>query len=140
MHCVDKSGLYAEPSTSFSRHSCGRSVVLGPLHTGSGRLGGPRTPQQPCFRPFRDGRSTPTSRHRLQYCQAEGSDRNDRETATQSQLEDRLKQTMAGLDALLGTANKERQEKEKEEAQKLTREEEVSRLKHQQALKQVVFD
>lgn len=119
MRGLDSFNLWSEPSTSFARHCCSRSQLVQP--TGLRPTTGSK--QQTWCRAFRDSRSGKSPRRRPGCARAEASDGKDsRDTATQTSKDDRIKQTLAGLDALLGVEEDEGRKKDLE-AQKASVEE-----------------
>lgn len=126
MRCSDSCNVWTEPSTSSARVSSSR--VGGCAAPGSARahLAGLRASQQHARQVFRDTRSGPVARRKQLACRAEGGEDNDSvDTALKTSTDSRIKQTLAGLDALLGVEEEEQRKVEQEEKDKKSREEKV---------------
>ena len=116
MRCLESHTVWAEPSTSFAKQTsskCHRSSIISSQASPStSRPCTCRAQQQHFNRAFTSSRPSKPSRLRTVSCRA-GEETDQKETLTQLSQDDRIKQTLAGLDAILGIEEEEKKEREK---------------------------
>lgn len=121
MRNLESFNVWTEPSTSLPRQLCGKTSGIATMHAARPRcacLGA----QQQSTRSIRVPRKAPKAGIRLPPCRAEeGGGSEGRQTDVQV-APDRIKDTLAGLDALLGIEEQERLKREKEQKEKEERE------------------
>lgn len=122
---------WSEPSTSMPRPLAGKCAGLTPAHAvgrSRPRCFCPAAPQPGSSRPVQPGGRRARGPVRLRAEGEDGGSKGDVKVAP-----DRIKETLAGLDALLGIEEQEREKREKEEKERAERErqrEQEAKVRH----------
>ena len=117
MRCLESHTVWAEPSTSFTKQTSSKcyrssSIIVSQASPSTSRPCTCRAQQQHFNKAFSSSRPSKPSRSRTVSCRA-GEETDQKETLTQLSQDDRIKQTLAGLDAILGIEEDEKKEREK---------------------------